>query len=68
MFPSGKYLVRLLEEAVVTGLAAFGTTLTLDDDAFGKAALLAAVVAAGRTVYGLVVKRLGEDVDSPSVK
>lgn len=62
-----KFLVRLAEEAVVTGLAAFATTLTLDDEAFTTAAMLAAVVAAGRAVYGLVVRRLG-DPEQPSVK
>jgi hypothetical protein len=68
MLPSLTYLKRLVEEALVTALAAFGTTLTLDDDAFGKAAVLAAVAAAGRAAYGLVVRHLGDDLDRPSVQ
>lgn len=68
MFPSLDFLKKLAEEAVVTGLAAFGTTLALDNEAFGSAAVLAAVAAAGRAAYGLVVRRLGADADRPSMQ
>jgi hypothetical protein len=64
--PSRTYLVRLAEEAVVTGLAVFGTVLAADDAAFGSAAVLAALAAAGRAAYGVVVKNLAGDVDRPS--
>lgn len=64
--PSRSYLVRLAEEAVVTGLATFGAVLAADDAAFGTAAVLAALTAAGRAAYGVVVKSLGADAERPS--
>lgn len=65
--PTKTYLVRLGEEVVVTGLATFGAVLAADDAAFGTAAVLAALVAAGRAAYGVAVKRLGSDADKPSL-
>jgi hypothetical protein len=64
--PSRTYLVRLAEEALVTGLATFGAVLAADDAAFGTAAVLAALTAAGRAAYGVAVKSLAGDVDRPS--
>lgn len=64
--PSRTYLVRLAEEAVVSGLATFGAVLAADDAAFGTAAVLAALVAAGRAAYGVVVKSLAGDAERPS--
>lgn len=59
------YLVRLGEEAAQSAVAAFGMTM-LATDGLGKAAAAAGLVAAGRAVLGILVKRFGQP-DSPSI-
>jgi hypothetical protein len=62
------YVKRLAELAVVgffTGGAASVKEVGFDLSQNGVVGLLA---AAGFAAYGLVVKRLGEDVDRPTVK
>lgn len=65
--PSVKYLLRLAEFALVSGLSSGGAILLADDAAFGKAALLSALAAGGVTAYGVLVKGLGDYPDRPSV-
>jgi hypothetical protein len=59
------FVVRLVEQVLVSGLAAGSLVLAATDDPFSKAAIVAAGVAAVRAAYGLVVKTFG-DPNQPS--
>lgn len=56
---------RLVEQTVVTAVAAFSAALLASGGALDKAALTGALGAAARAVYGLLVKPVG-DVSQPN--
>lgn len=62
------FSLRLLEQAAVAAGLAFGAVWVADDTGYTTAAAVAGLAAAGRAVYGLLVKEVGSDTDSPSFK
>lgn len=63
-----KFTKRLLEQAAIVAALAFGAVWVADDTGYTVAAAVAGLAAAGRAVYGLLVKQVGADSESPSVK
>jgi hypothetical protein len=57
---------RFFEEAVVTAGAAFAADLVASGFDFSHAGIAAAVGAAARALYGVVVKPVG-DTEKPSI-
>jgi hypothetical protein len=62
---SKAFLVRIGEQALISFLLAFGGVLTTSENV-GKAALLGALAAGGRAVYGVLVRNVGAE-DRPEV-
>lgn len=62
------YVKRLVEIAVVGGLAAGGAEVTANGFDLSQAGILSLLTAIGVAAYGVVVKKLGADVDRPTVK
>jgi hypothetical protein len=62
------YLKRLAEVAVVGGLSAGGAYVTQNGFDLSQAGVTALLAAIGVAAYGVVVKKLGSDVDRPTVK
>lgn len=60
------FLKRLFEEAVVAFLAGATAALAASGGSLDKAALVGALAAGGRAVFGILVKPLG-DKDRPSL-
>lgn len=58
------FLVRLLEQMVVSFLLSFGAAATATDGGFTKAAVLGGVAAGVRAVYGVFATTVG-DSDQP---
>jgi len=53
------FVKRLLEQVAVTGGLAFIGVISASNGSVTKSVIVAALVAAGRAVYGLFVKPLG---------
>lgn len=62
------FVVRLLEQAAVTFVLGFGAVYLAGDAPLTMSALGGALAAGLRAVYGLLVKEVGTDSASPSVK
>lgn len=60
-----RFTKRFFEQAAVTAGAAFCASLASSGMDFSRASLAAAVGAAARVVYGILVKPVG-DTESPS--
>lgn len=60
------YIKRLLTEIAVAFLAGASASLAASGGSLDKAALVGAIVAGGRAVFGLMVKPFG-DKDRPSL-
>lgn len=63
-----KFTKRLAEQVVVVAVLAFGAVWTADAGGYTTAAAAAGLAAAGRAIYGLLVKNVGADSDSPNAQ
>lgn len=61
------FLVRLLEQMLIGFVLAFGAVATATDGGFTKAALLGALAAGVRAVYGVIAVSVN-DPEQPQVK
>jgi hypothetical protein len=61
------YLKRLAELAGAGFTAGVGSYVAQNGFELSSAGLRGLIVAGGMTAYGLIVKKLGEDVDRPTV-
>lgn len=62
------YLKRLTEQAVVGFFSGGAADIAVNGFELSQTGVVGLVSAAGWAAYGLVVKRLGADVDRPTVK
>ncbi len=63
-----RFVKRLLEQMLVTGGLAFIGVISASNGSVTKSVIVAASVAAGRAVYGLLVKSVGDQTQPSAAK